>query len=56
MSRKSRRKARKALSLQTRPLYEVRVVESGPTFCGNTLNVKRVNQLWNWKTLEDVKF
>jgi len=32
------------------------VVYTGPTFCGFPLNVKKVNQLWNWKTLEDVKF
>ena len=57
MSRKRRKIKEKAVSLQTRETGEKSPVSlSGPMFCGFPLNKKRVNQLWNWVTLEDVKF
>lgn len=57
MSKKTRKIRRKVVSLQTRETGEKSPVSlSGPTFCGFPLNKKKINQLWNWLTLEDVKF
>jgi len=57
MSKKRRKIKGKVVSLQTRETGEKSPVSlSGSMFCGFPLNIKRVNQLWNWITLEDVKF
>lgn len=57
MSRKRRKNKKNSLPLHTNDgMKLIHVVYTGPTFCGFPLNVKRVNQLWNWNTLEDVKF
>ena len=57
MSRKVRKNKKKVVSLQTREAgVESPVLYTGPTFCGFPLNVQNVNQLWNWQTLENVKY
>ncbi len=52
MSRKRRKRRKKVLSL---PTGTKRETQREPQWDAH-LNVKKVNQLWNWVTLEDVKF
>jgi hypothetical protein len=60
MSKKNRKIAKYFLPLYTKVVKKEAEVSplpyQGPTFCGSPLKVKNVNQLWNWQTLEDVKF
>lgn len=49
MSRKRRRRRKKVVTLP-------KGVTDGNYFCGFRLNTKKLNQLWEWKTLDDVKF
>ena len=32
-----------------------KIIYSSNTFCGFPLNVKNINRLWNWNTLEEVE-
>lgn len=50
MSKKSRKKKKKVVDLPA-TIYPAGV----KTFCGFRLVPHRVNQLWDWKTLEDIK-
>lgn len=49
MSRKRRKIRKKIVSLSS-------TTKGGPTLAGFPLNKKKINQLWDWRTLEDVKF
>lgn len=49
MSRKKRKRRKKVVTLP-------KGVTDGSHLCGFRLNPKKLNQLWMWETLEDVKF